>query len=90
MDIKPKLSIHKHTLTQIKEKRDKRLCFRCNGKWNPVHKFGGPKLFLIEKLEDKEEKSGSTTIRDLIDWNGSQVVNEKLSKGLSQCNNYEF
>ncbi|XP_057953074.1 uncharacterized protein LOC131147593 [Malania oleifera] len=43
--------ITKMTPNQLKEKRDKGLCFNCNAKWHPGHKCGGFKLFLLEGNE---------------------------------------
>jgi len=33
------LLVHKLTWAQLKEKREKGLCFKCNGKWNSDHKL---------------------------------------------------
>ena len=55
---------------QMKEKRDKGLCFKCDGKWGPDHRCAGPKLFLIE--EEEEEYIEEPGIRDLIDLSEPQ------------------
>jgi hypothetical protein len=35
----------------MRERRDKGLCYNCDDKWNPAHKYKTPKLFLIHGLE---------------------------------------
>lgn len=39
---------------QMKERRDKGLCYYCDSKWNPGHKCRNPKLFLIEEVEGED------------------------------------
>jgi len=55
--------IQRLTPAQMKEKRDKGLCFKCDNKWGPGHRCGGPRIFLIEEVE--EEKN--CVPEDLID-----------------------
>lgn len=40
--------IQKITPTQMKERRDKGLCYNCDDKWHPGHKCKSTKLFLME------------------------------------------
>jgi hypothetical protein len=53
-------------LTSAKEKRDKGLCFKCDSKWGPGHRCGGPKIFLIEEVEEEMEEKNYVP-EDLID-----------------------
>lgn len=55
----------------MKEKRDKGLCFKCDSKWGPGHRCGGPKIFLIEELEE-EMKDKNFIPEDLIDLGDPQ------------------
>ena len=49
------IPIHRLTPAQMKEKRDKGLCFKCDSKWGPGHRCGGPKIFLIEETEEDND-----------------------------------
>ncbi|XP_035548740.1 uncharacterized protein LOC118349222 [Juglans regia] len=46
--------VQKINAGQMKERRDKGLCYYCDSKWNPGHKCKNPKLFLIEEVEEEE------------------------------------
>jgi len=50
----------------MKEKRDKGLCFKCDSKWGPGQRCGGPKIFLIEEVEEEMEEKNCVP-EDLID-----------------------
>jgi hypothetical protein len=63
----------------MKEKRDKGLCFKCDSKWGPDHRCGGPKLFLIEELEEEMEDKNFVP-EDLIDLGDPQ---EEGKEGIS-------
>jgi hypothetical protein len=60
------IPVQRLTPAQMKEKRDKGLCFKCDSKWGPGHKCGGPKIFLIEELEEEMEDTNFVP-EDLID-----------------------
>ncbi|KAF5462657.1 hypothetical protein F2P56_018645 [Juglans regia] len=45
--------VHKIKPQQMKDQRDKGLCYYCDSKWNPGHKCQQPKLFLIEEVEEE-------------------------------------
>ena len=60
------VTIQRLTPAQMKEKRDKGLCFKCDSKWGPGHKCGGPRMFLIEEIEETEGDNSIIT-EDLID-----------------------
>ena len=60
------IPIQRLTLAQMKEKRDRGLCFKCDSKGGYDHRCGGPKLFLIEEMEDEEGRDPDSE-RDLID-----------------------
>ena len=63
--------VQRLTPAQMKEKRDKGLCFKCDSKWGPDHRCGGPKLFLIEELEEEMEDKNFVP-EDLIDLGDPQ------------------
>ena len=65
------MMIQRLTPAQMKEKRDKGLCFKCDSKWGPGHRCGGPKIFLIEELEEEMEDK-SFILEDLIDLRDPQ------------------
>nr|XP_034919250.1 uncharacterized protein LOC118052388 [Populus alba] len=67
------------TPAQMKEKRDRGLCFKCDSKWGPGHRCGGPKIFLIEELEEEVEDK-SFIPEDLIDLGDTQ---EEGKEGIS-------
>jgi len=50
----------------MKEKRDKGLCFKCDSKWGPGHRCGGPRIFLIEEVDEEVEEKNYVA-EDLID-----------------------
>ncbi|KAG5224268.1 5-methyltetrahydropteroyltriglutamate--homocysteine methyltransferase [Salix suchowensis] len=45
---------------QMKEKRDKGLCFKCDHKWGPGQRCGGPKLFGIEETKGDRDPIDNT------------------------------
>ncbi|KAF5470266.1 hypothetical protein F2P56_010790, partial [Juglans regia] len=45
--------VQKINQTQMKDRRDKGLCYYCDSKWNPNHKCSNPKLFLIEETQEE-------------------------------------
>ncbi|KAF5447657.1 hypothetical protein F2P56_033191, partial [Juglans regia] len=48
------VSVQKIKPHQMKERRDKGLCYYCDSKWNPGHKCQRPKLFLMEEVEEED------------------------------------
>ncbi|XP_035543593.1 uncharacterized protein LOC118347680 [Juglans regia] len=45
--------VHKISPAQMRERREKGLCYNCDSKWHPGHRCQSPKLYLIEEmLED--------------------------------------
>ncbi|KAG2689172.1 hypothetical protein I3760_09G128300 [Carya illinoinensis] len=44
--------VHKISQTQMKDRREKGLCYHCDSKWNPGHRCNSPKLYLIEEVEE--------------------------------------
>ena len=60
------VQIQRLTLAQMKEKKDKGLCFKCDSKWGPGHRCGGPRIFLIEEVDEEVEEK-NYVLEDLID-----------------------
>ncbi|KAF5481388.1 hypothetical protein F2P56_002043 [Juglans regia] len=58
---KPNLQIQKISQQQMKERREKGLCYYCDTKWNPQHKCQHPKLYLLEgvcwETEEEEDRA---------------------------------
>lgn len=52
---KSRFHIQNVSATEIKERRDKRLCYYCNKKWNPTHKCRKAKLFIMEGMQFDQE-----------------------------------
>jgi hypothetical protein len=50
------LPAQKLSTQQMKERRDKGLCYNCDNKWNPTHRCKTLKLFLIHGLESPCDK----------------------------------
>jgi len=50
--------VQKITPAQMDERRRKGLCYTCDSKWTRGHVCAAPKLFLLEALEDGDEKEG--------------------------------
>ena len=46
------MPIQKITSTQMEEGRKKVLCYYCDEKWQPKHKFKGLKLFMIDEVQE--------------------------------------
>jgi hypothetical protein len=60
--------IQKLTPAQMKERRDKGLCYNCDDKWNPAHKCKSPKLFLMHGCEVfSDEKLEEVFCDDSVD-----------------------
>lgn len=56
--------------TQMKERRDKRLCYNCDDKWAPGHKCRVAKLFIM-KCEDSGDEEDTKSMPPLIEEGGS-------------------
>jgi len=63
--------IQKLTPAHMKEKRYKGLCFKCDNKWGPSYRCGGPKIFFIEEVEEETEEN-NFMVEDLIDLGDPQ------------------
>ncbi|KAG2666849.1 hypothetical protein I3843_15G081700 [Carya illinoinensis] len=46
--------VQKISQNQMKERREKGLCYHCDSKWNPGHRCHNPKLYLIEEVEENQ------------------------------------
>lgn len=46
------IPVQKISQAQMKSRRERGLCYYCDSKWNPGHKYHNPKLFLIKEVED--------------------------------------
>lgn len=53
---KPHVTVKKISPAQMKERREKGLCYYCDSKWNFNHKCPNLKLFLIEGIEELKEQ----------------------------------
>lgn len=42
----------------MKERRENGLCYYCDAKWGPGHKYKKPKLYLLEEILLEEETDG--------------------------------
>jgi hypothetical protein len=42
---------------QMRERRQKGLCYYCDEKWNPAHHCKNPKIYMMQGLELQEEES---------------------------------
>lgn len=62
MGAKPKLNVQKIIPQQMKDRREKGLCYYCDSKWNPLHKCSNLKLFMVEGTEsvDGNSEQGGT------------------------------
>lgn len=49
---KPNVRVQKISPQQMKERRDKGLCYHCDSKWNPGHKCPNLKVFMVEGSEE--------------------------------------
>lgn len=47
------LPVQEISQSQIKDKREKGLCYYCDSKWVVGHKCKNPKLFLIEEIMEE-------------------------------------
>jgi hypothetical protein len=66
--------IQKLSPVQMKERRDKGLCYNCDEKWNPAHKCKPPKLFLMHGCDSfSEEKLEEVFYEDSLDWGDHTV-----------------
>lgn len=55
------IPIQKLSTTQMKERREKGLCYNCDDKWAPGHKCHATKLFIMEcENSDDEDEAKST------------------------------
>ena len=63
----------------MKEKIGKGLCFKCDSKWGPGYRCEGPKIFLIEELEE-EKKNVPEDLIDLeeLQEEGNEGINISL------------
>ncbi|KAG2701180.1 hypothetical protein I3760_06G032300 [Carya illinoinensis] len=56
--VKPQLPVHKINQAQMKDRREKGLCYHCDSKWSPGHKCQKPKLYILEEVwEDSSDKT---------------------------------
>jgi hypothetical protein len=67
--------VQKLSSAQMKEHRDKGLCYNCDDKWNPTHKCKSPKLYLMHGCDSfSEEKLGEVSYEDSVDGEDSPVA----------------
>lgn len=62
---------------QMKEMREKGLCYYYGSKWNPWHKCKNPKLFLIEEVienEECEEEGQAKKGKEVIEFSTIQKI----------------
>ncbi|XP_041001651.1 uncharacterized protein LOC121247353 [Juglans microcarpa x Juglans regia] len=60
---------------QMKECREKGICYHCDSKWNPSHRCQSPELYLIEEVEDdlhpiSQDTGQGVDIEDLVEIPG--------------------
>nr|GMD05953.1 Transposon Ty3-G Gag-Pol polyprotein [Ipomoea batatas] len=60
----PALPIRKYTAAEIREKRDKGLCFRCDQKYFPGHRCKGRFLLLIGDEDDETVEGDPVVVED--------------------------
>nr|GMD88071.1 Transposon Ty3-G Gag-Pol polyprotein [Ipomoea batatas] len=60
----PALPIRKYTAAEIREKRDKGLCFRCDQKYFPGHRCKGWLLLLIGDEDDETVEGDPVVVED--------------------------
>lgn len=56
---RPKILIQRLTSEQMRERRDKGLCYNYDEKWHSKHQCKGNKIFILEEVEwlsDEEEE----------------------------------
>ncbi len=56
--------IQKISSAQMEERRKKGLCYSCDAKWHRGHVCEGPKLFLIEAMEDECEDEATLVVEE--------------------------
>jgi hypothetical protein len=65
--------IQKLSPAQMKERRDKGLCYNCDEKWNSAHKCKSPKLFLMHGGESfTDENLEALSCDDSVDGSDPQ------------------
>lgn len=50
-DSKPRFPIQRLSPAQMKERRDKGLCYNCDEKWNLQHQYTGKRIYMMEETE---------------------------------------
>jgi hypothetical protein len=59
------------SFTQMEDRRKRDLCYSCNAKWSRGHVCEGPKLFLIEEVENKEieeaDEADEATLMEIVE-----------------------
>ncbi|XP_038678483.1 uncharacterized protein LOC119979936 [Tripterygium wilfordii] len=73
------LPVQKITPQQMKEKREKGLCFHCDQKWVPGHKCSSPKLFFIE-MEEPTNRESIEVQEDVVGELVGETIEPKLMK----------
>jgi hypothetical protein len=64
--------------SQMRERREKGLCYYCDDKWNPRHKYKSPKIYLLIGMDFLDEDLGDENFFDSTDDNPTLVKNVVL------------
>ncbi|XP_040996196.1 uncharacterized protein LOC121242393 [Juglans microcarpa x Juglans regia] len=66
------LPVQRINQLQMKDRREKGLCYYCGAKWQPDHRCQKPKLYLIEEICDNPEEvkgqKGEDKLKEVVDY----------------------
>ncbi|XP_042950090.1 uncharacterized protein LOC122282205 [Carya illinoinensis] len=87
--LKQNLTIHKINQNQMKDRREKGLCYHCDSKWALSHKCQNPRLYMLDDIEldsegsEKVEEEPYPAIlkRTNIPWKNQEPVKVRVANG---------